>query len=111
MNAETDLGVLVMQFAANYGQSLKLLIADTIRETLLNTAPPIDPFPAKEDLITRKEAAELLHISCTTLQLWTKEGKLPFYRIGRKVFYRRSEVLISLKKIEQIKLGKKVKYV
>jgi excisionase family DNA binding protein len=42
----------------------------------------------QEELLTRKEAADLLKIDSSTLWHWTKKGKLPSYGIGNRVYYK-----------------------
>ncbi|MCT6765871.1 helix-turn-helix domain-containing protein [Riemerella anatipestifer] len=42
--------------------------------------------------LTRKEVCELLHIDYSTLNRWTKNGKLKAYGMGNRVYYKRSEV-------------------
>lgn len=46
-----------------------------------------------EDLITRKEACELLNVTDVTIWTWAKHGKIPTYKVGGKVYLKRSEVL------------------
>lgn len=48
----------------------------------------------KSDLLTRKEAAEYLGITASTLAVWAcvKRYKLPYIKIGRLVKYRRSDL-------------------
>lgn len=43
-------------------------------------------------MMTRKEVAAYFKVSVVTVYTWTKEGLLPSYRIGRKVFYRSNEI-------------------
>jgi len=62
----------------------------------LATKPPTDQ-PAQDDLLSREEAARLLHITLPTLRQRTKEGRLRGYRMGARVLYRRSEVIASLR--------------
>lgn len=52
--------------------------------------------PDHENLITRKEVAQLLRISLPTLNEWTKIKKLQSYKIGNRVLYKRNEVIASL---------------
>ena len=49
--------------------------------------------PFDEDRLTRQEAADYLGVSVNTLEVWACTGRyeLRFYRVGRKVFYRRSD--------------------
>jgi hypothetical protein len=56
-----------------------------------NVAPPATVDPA--ELIGSTQAAELLRILPQTLAVWRVEKRGPRYlKIGRKVFYRRSDL-------------------
>ncbi|MCF8369435.1 MAG: helix-turn-helix domain-containing protein [Bacteroidales bacterium] len=35
----------------------------------------------------------MLNISKVTLHNWKKAGKIPFYRINRRLYFRRSEIV------------------
>lgn len=53
---------------------------------------------AGADLLDDKAAAELLDVSPGTLSVWRSTGryKLPFLKVGRKVRYRRADLLAWL---------------
>ena len=50
------------------------------------------PFP--EDRLPRTEAAAYIGVVPGTLEVWASTGRydLPFIKIGRRVFYRRSDL-------------------
>lgn len=48
------------------------------------------------DLITPKEACDLLKCSSVTLWRWEKKGRVTPYGIGGKKFFKRSELLQSI---------------
>ncbi|MEO9805002.1 MAG: helix-turn-helix domain-containing protein [Reichenbachiella sp.] len=52
--------------------------------------------PPEELLIKPKDAAELLQVSAPTLNSWTTKGLLKAYTIGRRKFYKKSEIINSL---------------
>tara|TARA_B110000114_G_C15077903_1_gene392667 strand:+ start:663 stop:857 length:195 start_codon:yes stop_codon:yes gene_type:complete len=54
---------------------------------------------AQNELLERNETASMLKISSVTLWKWTREGRLKSYGISNKIFYKRSEVLESIKPI------------
>ncbi len=54
-----------------------------------------------EILLTRDEAAKMLSVSLVTLWKYTKDDIIPAYRIGTKVRYKKSEILLALKKMNQ----------
>jgi excisionase family DNA binding protein len=45
-----------------------------------------------EDTISADEAAQLLRIAKQTLYTLTSRKKIPFYKNGKKIFFRRSEL-------------------
>ena len=49
-----------------------------------------------DQILTRDEVCDLLQITKSTLWKRTKSGKLQSYGQGRRVYYKRSEVLESL---------------
>ena len=56
---------------------------------------------SKEDLMTCKQVEELLDISHQSRIEWTRQGILQSYSFGgRKTYYKRSEIIVSLIKIE-----------
>jgi len=44
-------------------------------------------------LLTLKETAEFLRLHPKTVERWAREGKIPFYRVGSRVLFQRSDVL------------------
>ena len=48
---------------------------------------------------TRKEAAAFLNVSCTTLWAWDKSSILSAKRLGKKVFYLKSDLLTFLNQV------------
>jgi hypothetical protein len=53
-----------------------------------------------EDLLNTRQAAAVLHLSPTTLATWRccKRYALPYTRAGKKVLYRRGDLLAFLNK-------------
>lgn len=50
----------------------------------------------KEPLLSRQEVISLFRINPVTLWRYTRSGKLPFYRIQRKMYFLRSEILLKI---------------
>ena len=50
-----------------------------------------------EDLLTRKEVLELLKINASTLWHWTNKGRINVYKFANKCYYKKSEILDTLK--------------
>jgi hypothetical protein len=49
-----------------------------------------------EDLLTREQVLDLLQINPTTLWHYQNKGKIPFYKLANKCYYKRSEIMDSL---------------
>jgi excisionase family DNA binding protein len=50
---------------------------------------PVDQF---EPLLLAADAARLLNLHPVTVLRWTREGRIPHLRLGRKVMFRASEL-------------------
>ncbi len=55
---------------------------------------------ASRELLDEKSAAEVLEVTPGTLSVWRSTGRyaLPFLKVGRKVRYRRTDLLAWLEK-------------
>ena len=52
---------------------------------------------AEEIYLSQREAARFLRVSLPTIIAWKKARKIPFYQHGRKVLFKKSEVLAAMK--------------
>lgn len=61
---------------------------------------PTTPAPAESTpgYITRREVANLFKITLVTVHDWTRKGLLTAYKIGNRVYYKRTEVEGALTK-------------
>jgi excisionase family DNA binding protein len=48
-------------------------------------------------ILTRKEAADFLSVSLTTLKTWTDQQLLTAYKLGGRVYYKEKEIIKALK--------------
>jgi excisionase family DNA binding protein len=48
--------------------------------------------------LSRKQVADILHVSLPTLHEWTKDGILVSYKIGNRVLYKSDEIQDCLRK-------------
>lgn len=60
---------------------------------------PVQQTSTEDDLLSRDEVCTILKISKTTLNNYTRAGKLQKHCIGNRVLYKRSEVLASVQSI------------
>ncbi|MCT4580853.1 MAG: helix-turn-helix domain-containing protein [Flavobacteriales bacterium] len=52
-----------------------------------------------KELLTRKEAAEFLSISLSTLKNWTYDKLIKAYKLGGRIYYKRKELINSLREV------------
>jgi excisionase family DNA binding protein len=52
----------------------------------------------EEDRLSQKEAADLLGVTVQSLIKWKKKKLIPFYQIGRSIFYSKKELLEQARK-------------
>lgn len=67
------------------------LVVDRIRKTEGFEATSIP----ESDKLTQKQAALFLGISETSIISWKKKKRIPFYQIGRAIFYSKKELLAA----------------
>ena len=67
---------------------LKKSLIPEITENLSAQFQPKEP----TEYLTRSEVCKLLKIDLSSLHRWRKEGKIPSYGLGNRVYFKRSEV-------------------
>jgi len=55
-----------------------------------------------DDYLDQREASKFLRISLPTIIRWKKEKKIPYYQEGRKVLFKKSELLKVMQKNESL---------
>jgi excisionase family DNA binding protein len=60
----------------------------------------------KESLLSRQEAASLIGVSLPTLSEYTKTGKVKGYRLGGRIKYKKSELLVAMTAVEPLKYSR-----
>mgnify|MGYP000117897483 CR=1 FL=1 len=73
---------------------------DELRTTLLTAIKEeVENFkyrqPESEVLLTRKQTADFLSVTLVTLNEWTKLGLIKSGKIGRRVYYKKSDVIAA----------------
>ena len=71
------------------------LIEQTIKNELKNFAIVPQQIQADE-LLNIEEAGALLHVSKVTIHKWKKKKLIQAYRIGRKILFKRKELLDAI---------------
>lgn len=50
-----------------------------------------------KSILTRREAADLLSVSLTTLKAWSDQKLIKSYKLGGRVYFKEKELLSALK--------------
>ena len=74
------------------------LISKNVKQQIQNLVLESPKNEPKEEsqLITRKEAADLLKVSLVTLHDWSKNGLLTHYKLGNRTYFNREEILCKV---------------
>ncbi len=88
-----------MHEALNF--SILDIIKQTVHEVLTEVMPQINtqapqqsPVKAQDEKqLTTKEIAKILKVTKLTIFNWRNAGKIPFYKVGGRYYYRLSEVM------------------
>lgn len=93
--------VIILQL--NRGE-LKDLIQESFQDLMSQGNLKAERKDDGDPLMKMKEICDLLRVSKVTIHQWKKTGRIPFHRISNRIFFKKSEVLESLKKIDLYKL-------
>lgn len=91
-------------FVAMPFDEFKELIEKTIKNELKNFSIIPQPIQADE-LLNIEEAGKLLHVSKVTIHKWKKNKRIESYRIGRKIYFKKQELLDALMARVALKKG------
>lgn len=83
-------------------EELKTLIHDSFHESV-TTLSASQKSPVN-DLVKIEDVCKALKLSKVTIHKWKKQGLLPFHRISNRIFFKMTEVIESLKKIQSPKI-------
>lgn len=71
------------------------IVVNRLRKTDVIVPSNINP---EDDRLTQKEAAQLLGITVQSLIKWKQKKLIPYYQIGRSIFYSKNELLKEARK-------------
>lgn len=85
----------IVLFSISHDQ-LKDLIKEAVHEEIVRKK--------EKELLNFKEAREFLGISASALNKWKSENRIPFKKLGKRVFFSRQDLRNSLKESNYPKL-------
>jgi excisionase family DNA binding protein len=71
---------------------IRNILAEELKKVGDYLKPEISESEESNQFLTRKEVCIMLNVSTTTLYLWNKSKTLVNHKIGRKVYYNKSDV-------------------
>lgn len=72
------------------------MIRECIKDALTLRTQVKNPDPVPEDLITIEDIQNIFRVSKVTVHKWKKRGLLPYYKMNRKVYFKKSEVIDAM---------------
>jgi len=82
-------------------EDLTQLIKDGIKSEFSTFKKELSSNSEKDDLMTREQVLDLLQINPSTLWHWQNSEKIIVYKFANKNYYKRSEILESLKPLKK----------
>ncbi len=78
---------------------LRSLLKDELAEALSKFRPTPLNGALDDQLLKRTDLAKMFDVSLVTIHAWMKAGHIPYHRVGGRTYFKKEEVLESLKKI------------
>ncbi|MEI6865773.1 DNA-binding protein [Flavicella sp.] len=82
-------------------EGLTQLIKEGVKSQLEDFKNELNNQTSKDDLMSRGQVLELLQINSSTLWHWQNSQKIIVYKLANKNYYKRSEILESLKPLKK----------
>jgi excisionase family DNA binding protein len=77
-------------------EDLIAMIKEAFKEELKEILKQQEKSDDYDELLSRKEVAELLKISLVTVNKYKRAGKLPYSRLGRNIYFKKGEIMKTL---------------
>ena len=73
---------------------IKKCLKEVLKDYLLENA---QQETEKEEILSIEDVQKIFNVSKVTIHKWKKKGLIPYYKMNRKLYFKRSEILGSLK--------------
>lgn len=92
---------------ADYAQLLEDMRAVIRHELHHAPAAPVGNTAPADELLSIREAAELLGVTVQTIHEWKRRGLLKYHKLGSRSYLKRADVLAALQSQQRtVKVGK-----
>ena len=96
--------ILIVTGRDELKQIIKEILSDSYQTQMKN---PVIKTDSLEKPLTRNELKEKLGCSLTTIWKYTKNKTIPFFRMGRKMYFNLNDVMQALKDQEKISFNRR----
>ncbi len=86
-------GIVVADYARLL-EDMRALVRHELHHHALAVPAPTSPAP--DELLSIREAAELLGVTVQTIHEWKRTGRLGFHKLGSRSYLKRAELLAAL---------------
>lgn len=73
-------------------EDLQNLIISSLKQVLKEITDEKNRTEENEEILTTEDIQKIFKVSKVTIHKWKKKGILPYYKMGRKVYYKKSEI-------------------
>jgi len=80
-------------------EELKSLIKEVMKEILDSNSLDSSIKSDSDDLIKIDDVAKMFKVSTVTIHKWKKDGLIPFQKLNRRLYFKKADVLNSMRKI------------
>lgn len=77
-------------------EELVRAIKDGIKEVIELSSANSQDQDGGEQLLSIEDVQKIFNVSKVTIHKWKKKGLIPYYKLNRKVYFKKSEVINSL---------------
>lgn len=83
-------------FISLTAEDLRGMISECIKDAMTLERQVKTPEPIPEDLLSTEDIQKVFKVSKVTVHKWKKKGLIPFYKMNRKVYFKKSEVIDAM---------------
>ena len=75
-----------------------------VRDAVKSALAEVRAKEREKELMNFRETKEFLGISASTLNKWKAENKIPYRRLGKRIFFKKDEIIKALENSDYYKL-------
>ena len=74
---------------------------DMLKALLKELLSEVQNLPSQDDgkLLSSQDLLEMLHVSKITLYEWRRKKLIPYHRVARRIYYKKSEIMDAMTKL------------